>query len=113
LSGYWVDTGLLVGAVENIDAAVDQLEAARDVLNSVNQRLQSSATMSQETEADDRIDDFRDRWQEELELLGQMLSGFKEAVTAAAEVYAATDAEWAAGISGATSPATGAGSPPA
>ncbi len=97
---FRVDTELLVGSVTNIETAVDQLADAGHVLDAVNDRLQSSGTMSQGTEADDAFAAFRDRWKDEFGLIADMLAGFREAVGNAAEAYDRVDREWAAGIRG-------------
>jgi hypothetical protein len=97
---FRVDPELLTGASGGIDDAVTTLGNARDTLSTLNSRLQSSGTLSQDGDADDQVDSFVNRWSDEFEIIGNMLGGFKSALGNAAEVYTAADEGLAARVTG-------------
>lgn len=90
-----VDPDALLEAVTEIGAAVAGLGTARTVLESVNNRLQDGAVLDQGGDADHKIHTFRRQWNEEFEMIANMLSNVDAALVAAAEIYATTDLEFA------------------
>jgi uncharacterized protein YukE len=90
---FRVDPELLTGAVGSIEEAAGKLSGAKEMLEGIHRRLQSSTTMSQDTKADNKFDTFHDRWKDEFGILSDMMSGFKEAIGSTAEVYTGADTE--------------------
>jgi uncharacterized protein YukE len=90
---FRVDPELLTGAVGSIEEAAGKLSGAKEMLESIHRRLQSSTTMSQDTKADNKFDTFHDRWKDEFGILSDMMSGFKDAIGSTAEVYTGVDTE--------------------
>lgn len=95
MRAFRVDTDHITGAVDNIGSAADRLAGAKELLDSIHGRLQSSAAMSQDTDADNRIEDFRNRWKDEFGIIGDMLGKFKGALTSASDGYNGADQEMA------------------
>ena len=90
---FRVDPELLTGTVGSIEEAAGKLAGAKEMLEGIHRRLQSSSTMSQDTKADNKFDTFHDRWKDEFGILTDMMSGFKEAIGSTAEVYTGVDEE--------------------
>jgi hypothetical protein len=90
---FHVDPELLSGAVGSIEEAATKLGGAKEMLEGIHRRLQSSSTMSQDTKADNKFDTFHDRWKDEFGILTDMMSGFKDAIGSTAEVYTGADNE--------------------
>ena len=90
---FRVDPELLTGTVGSIDEASGKLAGAKEMLEGIHRRLQSSSTMSQDTKADNKFDTFHDRWKDEFGILSDMMSGFKDAIGSTAEVYTGADDE--------------------
>lgn len=107
---FRVDPELLTGSVGSIEEAGRKLSGAKEMLEGIHNRLQSSATMSQDGEADNKFDTFRDRWKDEFGILTDMMSGFEDAIGSTAEVYAGADDEVARSLQIPTEPQSG---PPA
>jgi uncharacterized protein YukE len=103
---FRVDPELLTGAVGSIEDAAGKLSGAKEMLEGIHRRLQSSATMSQDTKADNKFDTFHDRWKDEFGILTDMMSGFKDAIGSTAEVYTGADTEIATAISQPAEPST-------
>jgi uncharacterized protein YukE len=61
MTGFRVDPEHLTTTAGNLRSASSRMGALKDMLESVNGRLQSSSTMSQDTDADNKINDFGDR----------------------------------------------------
>jgi uncharacterized protein YukE len=95
---FRVDPELLTAAIGSIDEAGQKLSGAKDMLESLHQRLQSSATMSQDSDADNRFDSFHDRWKDEFGILTDMMSGFKDAIGSTSEAYTGADDEIATAL---------------
>jgi hypothetical protein len=106
---FLIDTPSMTGTVGNIQDAADRLGTLEDLLEDIHNRLQSSTTMSQDEEADNKIESFRSRWKDEFGIIGDMLGKFKGAITKASEIYDGTDLEIADGIRKQADP----GTPPA
>jgi uncharacterized protein YukE len=96
---YRVDPELLTGAAGSIETAATRLSGASSMLESIHNRLQSSATMSQDTKADNKFDTFHDRWKDEFTILREMMSGFTKALKSTGEAYTTADSEVARAIS--------------
>ena len=90
---FHVDPELLSGAVGSIEEAATKLGGAKEMLEGIHRRLQSSSTMSQDTKADNKFDTFHDRWKDEFGILTDMMSGFKGALGSTAEAYTGADTE--------------------
>jgi WXG100 family type VII secretion target len=101
-----VDTDQMTGAVSNIQTAVERLGSAKEMLSGIYGRIESAAT-SHDGDANDKVEGFRNRWNDEFGILSDMLSKFKDTITSAARAYDSADQELATGI---TAPPSG---PPA
>ena len=95
---FRVDPELLTGAVGSIEDAAGRLSGAKEMLEGIHRRLQSSAVMSQDANADNKFDSFHSRWQDEFGILTDMMSGFKGALTSTAQAYTGADDEIAKGL---------------
>jgi uncharacterized protein YukE len=99
----YVDTAKMTGAVRNIDSATRQLGHLKGLLTSIHSRMRSAAPDLDD--AGDKFDGFKDRWHEELGIIGNRLGRYKGAITNAATTYDKADREMANGIGrGASSP---------
>ena len=106
---FRVDPELLTGAVGSIEEAAGKLSGAKEMLEGIHRRLQSSTTMSQDTGADNEFDSFHDRWKDEFGILTDMMSGFKGALGSTAEVYTTVDDEIARSLQMPAEPPAGGG----
>src|SRR5262245_23168159 len=100
-----VDPELLSGAVGSIEEAATKLGGAKEMLEGIHRRLQSSSTMSQDSDADNKFDSFHDRWKDEFGILTDMMSGFKGALSSTAEAYTGADTEIAKSLEVPSQPA--------
>jgi hypothetical protein len=108
---FRVDPELLTGAVGSIEEAGQKLGGAKEMLEGIHQRLQSSATMSQDGGADNKFATFRERWKDEFGILTDMMSGFKDAIGSTSQAYTGADDEIAKALL--APPEQPSGSPPA
>jgi WXG100 family type VII secretion target len=90
---YRVDPELLNSTAGTIETAATRLAGASEMLEGIHNRLQSSATMSQDSKADNRFDTFHDRWKDEFKILREMMSGFTKALRSTSEAYTTADRE--------------------
>lgn len=95
-SGFSVDVGALRAAVTTVTAAAAELDRASDCVEHAHDVLQASSTMDQGSDADNRIESFRGRWKDELDLIKDMMTATRDALVKAADGYAGADADLAA-----------------
>jgi WXG100 family type VII secretion target len=93
-----VDADGMTNTVSDINHAVTRLGSLRERLESVHKQLQSSGTVSQDGDADNKFESFSGRWKDEFEIFGDMLGKFKEALTKAADAYRKADQQTAQAI---------------
>lgn len=93
MSFFRVEPETLTGTAGTIETAASRLAGASDLLESIHSRLQSSATMSQDTKADNKFDTFHDRWKDEFKILREMMTGFTKALRSSGEAYTKVDQE--------------------
>lgn len=97
MRAFRVDTDQMTSAVSNIQTAAERLGGAKEMLSGIYGRIQSAA-MSHDGDANDKVEGFRNRWNDEFGILSDMLSKFKDAITSAASAYDGADQELATGM---------------
>lgn len=88
----------MTGASGTIATAKDRLGGLQERLEGLNGRLQAAATMSQDSDADNKFESFRSRWKDEFGIIADMLGKFQGALTSASEAYGGVDMEIANSI---------------
>lgn len=86
-----VDIAALLDAGPQVTTGVTRLRELRDRLDGINGRLQASATISQDTDLDDKINSFHTKWKDELDIVAKMAEGFGTIFTSAAEAFSTVD----------------------
>lgn len=96
----------MASAVGNIQSGSDFLKGdAKGRLDSIYDRL-GSAALSHNGDAHEKVEGFRNRWNDEFGIIGDMLSKFKDALNSASSAYNAADQELANGLSQPAAPPT-------
>lgn len=94
MCAFRVDTTQMTSAVGNIQAGADRFGDAKEMLSGIYGRIQSATADA--GDAHDKVEGFRDRWNDEFGILSDMLSKFKDTLVNAADVYDTADQEIAA-----------------
>lgn len=101
MCAFRVDTTEMVSAVGNIQSGSEFLKGdAKGRLDSIYDRL-GSAGLSENGDAHEKVEGFRNRWNDEFGIIGDMLAKFKDTLTSASQAYDTADLE----IANATRPA--------
>lgn len=105
MCAFRVDTDQMVSAVGNIQSGSDFLKGdAKGRLDSVHSRTGSA--VADNGDFQEKFEGFRNRWNDEFGIIGDMLGKFKDALNSASSAYNAADQELANGISQPAAPPT-------